>query len=260
MTNLFDLPAAKASSTASSKEALRNKAFPRQALRYVALARPNHYGKNILVLAGILLAIAHQPVAITPQLLFTIICGLAATCLIASSNYVLNGILDADSDRFHPGKRDRPVASGRVSLAVAYLEWLVLGGLGLSLAYCVGRSFFAIAAALAVMGLFYNVPPVRLKDMPYIDVLSEAINSPIRLMLGWALVIPTEIPDIRLILAFWMAGAFAMAWKRLREFRFLRDRSVAAAYRRSFAHYDESRLKTCMAVYALSAAAFLLAW
>lgn len=273
MTNLSDCSGTGTPFAADSENTLRNEAGRRaveptdpassrlrRALRYVALARPHHAGKNVLVIAGILLALAHQPVVVTPRLLFMIVCGLAATCLIASSNYVLNEILDADRDRCHPRKRDRPAASGRISLVVAYAEWLILGGLGLSLAHALGRSFFAAAAGLALMGILYNVPPVRLKDLPYLDVLSEAVNSPIRLMLGWALVLPGELPELQLILVFWMAGAFAMAWKRLRELRFLRDRAVAAAYRKSFAHYNEDRLKACMAAYALVAAVFFLAW
>jgi len=50
----------------------------------------------------------------------------AATCLIASSNYVLNEILDAPRDRHHPLKRSRPVPSGLVSVPIAYAEWILL--------------------------------------------------------------------------------------------------------------------------------------
>ena len=38
------------------------------------------------------------------------------------------------------------------------------------------------------MGCVYNIPPVRSKDLPYVDVLSEAINNPIRMLAGWFIV------------------------------------------------------------------------
>jgi len=56
---------------------------------------------------------------------------------------------------------------------------------GFALAWAVGGMFTASAMAPWVMGLAYNVPPVRLKGWPYLDVLSESINNPIRLALGW---------------------------------------------------------------------------
>ena len=42
--------------------------------------------------------------------------------------------------------------------------------------------------ALWVMGCVYNVPPMRTKDRPWLDVLSEAINNPLRLLIGWYMV------------------------------------------------------------------------
>jgi decaprenyl-phosphate phosphoribosyltransferase len=242
----------------------------RQALRYVAIARPHHYAKNILVLVGVALAYFHQPDALTNPRLLLVGWGLLATCLIASSNYVLNEILDASSDRFHRHKSDRPIAAGYISPAVAYGEWLILGVIGQSIAAWIGSSFFAVAIAFQLMAILYNVPPVRLKDLPYLDVLSEAVNSPLRLLLGWLIVLPSELPSLWLILVFWMAGAFEMARKRLKEYRFFQDRTAAAGYRRSFAHYDERHLKSSMAVYASVMAVFgllesaklwpLLAW
>ena len=56
-----------------------------------------------------------------------------ATCLVASSNYVLNELLDGPNDLLHPEKRFRPVPSGRVRPALAYAEWLLLAAVGFAL-------------------------------------------------------------------------------------------------------------------------------
>ena len=47
------------------------------------------------------------------------------------------------------------------------------------------------AAALWIMGCLYNFSPVRTKDVPYLDVLTESINNPLRLLLGWSAIIDT---------------------------------------------------------------------
>jgi hypothetical protein len=38
-----------------------------------------------------------------------------------------------------------------------------------------------------MQGIFYNVRPMRTKDRAYLDVISESINNPLRLMIGWAI-------------------------------------------------------------------------
>lgn len=129
--------------------------------------------------------------------------------------------------------------------------------LGLALAWTLGRAFFASALLLLVMGMIYNIPPVRSKDWPYLDVLSESVNNPIRLLLGWFAVKLTEVPPVSLLVAYWMIGAFFMAAKRFSEYRSIGDPVAAGQYRRSFRHYDESSLIISMFFYVTTFALFL---
>jgi 4-hydroxybenzoate polyprenyltransferase len=217
---------------------------------YLAIARPHHYGKNVLLIVGATLATLTARTVPSVRVIATLGIGLIATCLIASSNYVMNEVLDAGNDRHHPDKRNRPFASGRASPAIAMAEWFGLGALGLLLAAWIGTQFVLVAAAFQLLAICYNVPPLRLKDIPYLDVLTEAANSPLRLLLGWFIVLPSTPPGVWLILAFWMAGAFEMTRKRLKEYRRICDRAAAGAYRRSFIHYNEERLRWSMVVFA----------
>src|SRR5262249_45040651 len=112
-------------------------------------------------------------------------------------------------------------------------------------------------AFLLVMGLIYNIPPVRSKELPYLDVLSESINNPIRLLLGWFALTPSEVPPMSLLIAYWMIGAFFMASKRFAEYRSIGNPAAAAAYRSSFKHYTEEKLLVSMFFYTTCFALFL---
>jgi 4-hydroxybenzoate polyprenyltransferase len=226
------------------------------AVAYLQIARLDHWFKNVFMLFGVLLAGFYQPSAVGAGSITLIGLALLATCLVASSNYVLNEWLDGPTDGLHPQKRSRPVPSGRVRPAAVAAEWLLLGAAGLWLAWQINVPFAVSAAALWLMGLVYNVPPLRSKEWPYVDVVSEALNNPLRLLLGWFAVIPSRIPPLSLLLAYWMAGAFFMATKRLAEYRHIGDKAVAGAYRSSFRHYSEERLLASIVFYATMSALF----
>ncbi len=217
-------------------------------LPYVRIARPDHWLKNIFVLPGVLLALFFEPVSLASSL-WGIAAGLAATCLIASSNYVLNEILDARFDLFHPEKKSRPIPSGQVHLPAAYALWLALAAAGIGLGFAISVPFGLSGGLLWVMGVLYNVPPIRLKDAPYFDVLSESVNNPIRLAMGWYAVGAQQPPPLSVIVAYWMFGAFLMAAKRFSEYRRIADVQAAGCYRRSFRWYTEERLLVSILFY-----------
>ena len=90
------------------------------------------------------------------------------------------------------------------------------------------------------MGVAYNVPPLRTKELPYLDVLSESINNPLRLFLGWFALVPSKVPPLSLILAYWMVGAFFMATKRFAEYRHIGDPKARRSIGKSFGYYSEN--------------------
>jgi 4-hydroxybenzoate polyprenyltransferase len=169
---------------------------------------------------------------------------------------VLNEILDGPTDRLHPDKKNRPVPSGKVHLPTAYAEWLVLGAVGLALAFSINVWFGGSAALLWIFGVAYNVPPVRTKEWPYLDVLSESANNALRLLLGWFALTTEQVPPVSLTLSYWMLGAFFMATKRFAEYRRIGDPAVAGAYRRSFRYYTENSLLISIMFYAATCALF----
>jgi 4-hydroxybenzoate polyprenyltransferase len=223
---------------------------------YLQMARPDHWFKNVFMLLGVVLALFLDPAHASLRNLGTVALAFVATCLVASSNYVLNELLDAPTDRLHPTKHSRPAAAGLVRPGLALALWLLLAAVGVGVAWIANPWVAASALALWLAGIVYNVPPVRTKELPYLDVLSEAINNPLRLLLGWFAVIQSTVPPVSLFVAYWMAGAFFMAVKRFAEWRRIADPVTAAAYRGSFAHYDEERLLVSLFFYAVTAGLF----
>jgi 4-hydroxybenzoate polyprenyltransferase len=223
---------------------------------YVQIARVDHWFKNAFMLLGVVLAVFYQPQVASLDSVWRVLLAVLATCLVASSNYVLNELLDGPRDRMHPDKRHRPVPMGRVRPAIAYAEWAALAIAGFLMAAALNVYFLASAMLLWIMGVAYNMPPLRTKEWPYVDVLSESINNPIRLLLGWFALVAYHVPPVSLLVAYWMVGAFFMGMKRYAEYRHIGDPQVAAAYRRSFAWYTEERLLVSVFFYAIICALF----
>ena len=98
---------------------------------HIAILRVDHWTKNIFILPGIVVPLSVSDVPLDGALAWRLIVGTLATCIIASSNYVLNEVLDAPFDRLHPIKNTRPVASGLVNIPIAYAQWLLLLAIGI---------------------------------------------------------------------------------------------------------------------------------
>lgn len=223
---------------------------------YVSMARPDYWFKNVFMLPGVILAWEASPPRQPIGALALILLGLVASCLVCSSNYTINELLDAPEDRLHPEKKNRAAASGRVRRDWGYVQWVVLAVAGIGLSSIVGSSFLIVQGVLLAIGLAYNVPPVRLKERPYLDVLSESVNDPVRILLGWHAVRGPGVPPASLLLSYWMLGAFFMAIKRFAEIRYINDKAIAAAYRKSFAHYTPERLLTMTTFFAAACGLF----
>jgi 4-hydroxybenzoate polyprenyltransferase len=176
---------------------------------------------------------------------------------ISTANYIVNEIVDLPYDVHHPTKQFRPLVRGEI-------RETPLAGLGIALTVsCLAaslivfdRSFFFSLAALLVAGFVYNVRPVRTKDIPFLDAISESANNPIRFLIGWfAFAGLGERPPVSMLLSWWAFGNFLMVAKRLSEFRFLKEK--AGDYRASHRKYSrESLLLGMILSAAISLAAF----
>ena len=211
---------------------------------YISIARFDHWPKQIFMLAGVLLAALLLE---DYSLLWSVnvLIGLLAVSLAASANYVINEWLDREFDLFHPTKKNRPGPLNLINSSGIYIEYVLFIVVSIMLALSINTSFLVCLIALLISGIIYNVKPFRTKDLIYLDVMSEALNNPLRLLLGWFVVSPNIVPPASLIIIFWLGGAFLMAMKRFAEYRFISEQhgaKQAGKYRASFKYYTSDRL------------------
>ena len=215
--------------------------------KYIRIMRIDHWVKQLFILPGVAFAILLTG-GVESGFVFRLILGFAATCFIASANYVINEWLDAEFDKYHPIKKHRSVVENDVKKSVVYIIYAILTIVGFILAYLVSVQVLLTEVWLWVMGILYNVKPIRTKDLPVIDVLSESVNNAIRLLIGWFIVTSVYLPPVSIIIGYWFGGAFLMDVKRFSEYKMIDDKTTASLYRKSFKFYDE-RILLCMACF-----------
>ncbi len=145
------------------------------------LARPKHWVKNVFVLMPLPFALAEG--ASVDAGVFAL--GILCMCAVASGIYALNDVRDCEVDRLHPKKRERPIASGRVSPrqgAVASLFFLLLGLLPLVL---LGQGLaMRLLLCYIAINLIYCMGA---KNVALLDVFLLSSGYVIRVILGCAL-------------------------------------------------------------------------
>lgn len=228
--------------------------------KYIRIMRIDHWIKQLFIAPGIAFALMltkGMDSGYTTSLLYRILFGFISTCFIASANYVINEWLDAEFDKFHPIKKHRAVVEEDVEAKYVYLIYAILTVLGLGSASLVSVPVLLMELWLWIMGILYNVKPIRTKDIPVLDVLSESVNNAIRLLIGWFIVTRLYFPPISIVIGYWFGGAFLMDVKRYSEYRMINDKSTASLYRKSFAFYTEESLLSLAFFYAMVSLFFL---
>lgn len=146
---------------------------------YLRLLRPTHWVKNIFVFVPIIfsLKLPNMPAIIGNMLAFAAFCG------AASAIYVFNDIHDAESDRRHPVKKNRPIASGAIGKARAWGIFFAAACSSVSLAFLVNPYVGVVTVSYLAMNIFYGL---KLKEMVILDVMTIAAGFIMRILAGSA--------------------------------------------------------------------------
>jgi 4-hydroxybenzoate polyprenyltransferase len=199
--------------------------------------RPGHWTKNLLVFAGLLFG----------QRLFDLravgaaFAAFVIFCALSGVVYLINDIIDRESDRQHPLKSRRPIASGRVPVPAAVATATVVGAFAIAASFALGPQFAVVAITyVALLTLYSGV----LKHIVVIDVLTIAIGFVLRAVAG-AVAVNVEISHWLLVCTILLALFMALA-KRRHELVLLAD--GATSHRRILSEYSPYLLDQMISV------------
>jgi decaprenyl-phosphate phosphoribosyltransferase len=148
--------------------------------------RPHQWIKNIFVLApmffhrDVFFATAQGP-ALNLTITGRAFAATAVFCLLVGAVYTINDLVDVEADRVHPVKRERPIASGLVSLPIARAMAAALVIVSLGAAYALSFAFAAVALTYFLENLAYSF---KLKKVAFLDVALIAFGFVLRVLAG----------------------------------------------------------------------------
>jgi len=204
-------------------------------------ARPKQWMKNVLVFA----APGAAGVLDNWGSLWRTLIAFAALSAAASGTYYWNDILDVEADRAHPTKRNRPIAAGLVSLALARVIGTLLLAGGITLGFVPGwRSGLAVVVYVVLTVSYSTV----LKHQPVLDLMAVAGGFVIRAITG------AEASDVPMSTWFLLCASFGALFivtgKRYAEVRDMGEGNTST--RAALAEYSLGYLRIVLSV-ALSA-------
>ncbi len=146
-------------------------------LAFIKSMRPRQWTKNVFILAplvfdGQLLALNALIPTLSAFILF---------CFLSSTVYIFNDLFDAESDRKHPQKRNRPIASGQLPIKAAIIGLAILLLLSLGLGLFISTKFVIVEIVYFLMNIAYTL---WLKHIPLIDVFTIAAGFVLRVIAG----------------------------------------------------------------------------
>lgn len=208
------------------------------------LMRPRQWVKNAFVFAPLFFT----PPALSVETAVAVAMVFVCFCAVSSAVYCFNDLRDRESDRLHPKKRLRPLASGRVSVPTAFVLAGALLVFGFALA------LLAVPPAVPVLGayVFLNIAySLGLKNISIVDVLVISVGFVLRVYAGAVVIGVMPTPWIQVC-----AGLLALfiALAKRRDDVVL---EIGTAHRVSLSGYTTLFLDVCIGV---SLAALLVSY
>jgi len=198
-------------------------------LDFLKLARPKQWAKSAFVLIGPLYALADRQHPINPEgVIKPALLAAVAFALVSSACYIVNDCADVEADRQHPRKKNRPIASGRVSVGSALGFAALLGAAGLGAATAIGGTAalwtIGIVSVYAANVVLYSLV---IKRMVIADVMSLSAGFGLRVLGGCAAAAVS--PSTWLLNCTLFFAMFLAFGKRLGERRTVEDATLVRA-------------------------------
>jgi 4-hydroxybenzoate polyprenyltransferase len=168
--------------------------------------RPGQWSKNLVVFAGLLFGRRlFEPAAVAKA-----VGAFAVFCVLSGVVYLVNDVADRESDREHPLKAKRAIASGALPVSIALTAAFLLGVAGLGAALLINARLAVVAAVYLTLQIAYSG---TLKHIVIIDVLTIAIGFVLRAVAG-AAAVDVEISHWLLVCTILLALFIALAKRR----------------------------------------------
>ena len=206
-------------------------------VEYIRLLRPSQWYKNLLIPA---VGIFSAQVFDLMIYLFLIL-GFLSACGIAGFNYIVNDILDSQSDRVHPQKKDRPIASGSISKKSALLFGSIILILSMAGSFIISFWFFMIMLLFFLIAQLYNFV---LKKIAFVDVLTISMNFIVRGFAGLVIVIAYPVELVSSHWAIWglfISALFLAISKRKADLKLL-DSPELSNHKQVYDNYSKELL------------------
>lgn len=165
--------------------------------------------------------------------------------ILSSATYIFNDLLDVSTDRLHPFKKNRPIASGALPISVAFFALIAGTIIGLTWAYTLNLFFFISCLVYLFIQVLYTG---FLKKVAIIDVIVIALGYLIRVYAG-AFVISAHM-DVWFLLTVISASLFLAVGKRRGEMTLMMSQGSGASTRETLKHYTEKLLDIYTAMFA----------
>lgn len=198
----------------------------------VKTARPRQWLKNLALFTGLVFS----GWLFIPEKFFMVLKATIIFSLLTSSVYIFNDLIDISSDRLHPLKKNRPIASGKLSVPLASFTFFTLLMTSLFLASFFCFFYFFTCFVYFFLHLTYSL---WLKKIPIIDVLTIASGFILRVWAG-AVVVDAHI-NVWLLLCVISFSLFLAVGKRRSELTLLKGRG-AGKHRQVLSFYPEKLL------------------
>ncbi len=186
--------------------------------------RPRHWIKNLLLITGLLLSEKRIICSWDSWLYFLF--GFLAFCGLTGSVYLLNDIIDLASDRIHPIKCNRPIASGLLSMKEAKAALILILIISLLAAWFISPLFFSVGLGYFMLNLAYSF---ILKKKQIIDVICIGFGYVLRSIAGIGALKPVYeqayLPNT-IILSIFFFSIFIAFLKQRQEIVIVENRSV----------------------------------
>jgi 4-hydroxybenzoate polyprenyltransferase len=150
-----------------------------------------------------------------PSVAIHSLAGFVSFCLLSGVVYLFNDLRDRSRDAKHPRKRERPIASGRLSTTVAWIALGLLLPAAIALSAAVGRNFLGIAACYLLLNLLYSL---LLRRLVILDVMGISAGFVLRAIAGAELLrdsgLEAEISAWLLLCAFFLSLFLGLSKRR----------------------------------------------